>query len=148
MHIIRKNLEAIISRYESTSVTAVLEMEHLLRTLRLTTEMLREELPGIDLFDVCVHDHIWGCTDHDFFGVFHFLLHRIFWQKWMKMQRWDHFEVDCFWRLIMKYIWVHFESIFQSINSSVCVARKTKRISSCWFIVFVGFAIHSNIDQQ
>ena len=47
---IRENIEAIITRYESSTITAVIEIEHLLRTLRLTVQMLREELPGIDKF--------------------------------------------------------------------------------------------------
>ncbi|ETO36092.1 cytoplasmic FMR1-interacting protein 2 [Reticulomyxa filosa] len=49
---VRENIDAIVSRYESmNSISAVMEIEHLMATLRLTVDFLREELPGIDLFE-------------------------------------------------------------------------------------------------
>ncbi|ETO15078.1 component of SCAR regulatory complex [Reticulomyxa filosa] len=49
---VRENIDAIISRYEVTnSISGVIEIEHLVSTLRLTVDFLREELPGIDPFD-------------------------------------------------------------------------------------------------
>lgn len=43
----------MISRYESSTITAAMEIDHLMRTLQLTVEMLREDsaLPGIDPFE-------------------------------------------------------------------------------------------------
>ena len=48
---IRDNIDTIISRLESSSITAVIEVSHLLDTLRLTTYMLSQELKGLDSFD-------------------------------------------------------------------------------------------------
>ncbi len=64
---IRENIDQIISRYESSTITAALEIDHLMRTLKLTVEMLREELPGIDPFDVRFL----------FFSFFVFMCHRL-----------------------------------------------------------------------
>eukprot|EP01083_Nonionella_stella_P244306 850449_1 len=48
---IRENIEMIISRYESAPITSCCEISHLLKTLQLTVEMLREEMASIDPFE-------------------------------------------------------------------------------------------------
>eukprot|EP00485_Elphidium_margaritaceum_P018770 CAMPEP_0202730760 /NCGR_PEP_ID=MMETSP1385-20130828/186801_1 /ASSEMBLY_ACC=CAM_ASM_000861 /TAXON_ID=933848 /ORGANISM="Elphidium margaritaceum" /LENGTH=1334 /DNA_ID=CAMNT_0049397039 /DNA_START=27 /DNA_END=4031 /DNA_ORIENTATION=+ len=48
---IRDNIEVLIQRYDAATITSAMEIAHLLRTLRLTVEMLQQELPGIDAFD-------------------------------------------------------------------------------------------------
>ena len=46
-----ENFEAIIHRFESSTITSVMEISHLLKTLKLTIKLLKKELPGIDEFD-------------------------------------------------------------------------------------------------
>ncbi|ETO14401.1 component of SCAR regulatory complex [Reticulomyxa filosa] len=49
---VRENIDAVVSRYEAMgSISAAMEIEHLMATLRLTVDFLREELPGIDPFE-------------------------------------------------------------------------------------------------
>ncbi|ETO13186.1 component of scar regulatory complex, partial [Reticulomyxa filosa] len=55
---IRENVDALISRLESThsDITHVVEIDNLFQVLRLTVDLLREELPGIDVFEDIVNE--------------------------------------------------------------------------------------------
>eukprot|EP01084_Bolivina_argentea_P227167 383688_1 len=48
---IRTNLEIIISRYELGPIESCIEIAHLIRTLKLTCDMLSKYLNGLDSFD-------------------------------------------------------------------------------------------------
>eukprot|EP01084_Bolivina_argentea_P196836 337402_1 len=48
---IRENIDVIITRYESATITSAMEIAHLIKTLSLTVQMLSSHLPALDSFD-------------------------------------------------------------------------------------------------